>query len=93
MSLREPDDTRMEPTIEDSGVHMRDTERAPVTLWQMLVTGLLVIAILSVFFYGVTEQRNEVTGPPSQQAANSVPPPSGSETPKPTPSATVGEGH
>ncbi len=93
MSLREPDDTRIEPVIEDSGVHVRDSERAPITLWQMLVTALLVVAILSVFFYGVTEQRNEVSGPPSQQTATSVPPPSGSQTPTPTKSSTVGEGH
>lgn len=93
MSLRDPDDTRIEPIIEDGGVHVHDTERTSVTLWQMVVTGLLVIAILSVFFYGVTEQRNEVSGPPPQHAANSVPPPSGSQTPTPTPSATVGGGH
>ncbi len=93
MSLPDPENTRIEPAIEDSGIPVRDTERASITLWQMLITGLLVIAILSVFFYGVTEQRTEVSGPPQQQTANSVPPPSGSQTPAPKPSSTVGEGH
>jgi len=98
MSLREPDNTPIEPVIEDSGIHTRDTERAPVSLGQMLITGLLVIAILCIFFYGVTEQRQEVSGPP-QQTASSVPPPSGTQTQpappapaKPQPPATTGQG-
>ncbi len=100
MSLREPDNTPIEPVIEDSGIHARDTERAPVTLWQMTITALLVIAILCVFFYGMTEQRQEVSGPPQQQTASSVPPANGtpSQTSPPAPSqpksqpATTGQG-
>jgi len=101
MSLREPDNTPIEPVIQDSGIHTRDTERAPVSLGQMLITGLLVIAILCIFFYGVTEQRQEVSGPPQQQAANSVPPANGTPSQasppapsqgKPQPSETTGQG-
>jgi hypothetical protein len=72
MSMLEPENTRADRTVVDSGVHVRDS--APVTLWQMLFTGLLVIAILCFFFYGVTSQREEVTGPAQQQASTSVPP-------------------
>lgn len=94
MSLREPDNTRIdEPVIEDSGVHVRDSEHAPITLWQMTVTALLVIAILCIFFYGVTEQRDEVTGPPQRQAASSVPPANGAASPGNAQSpATTGQG-
>jgi hypothetical protein len=74
MSMPDPENTRIDHPIEDSGIHIRDTEHAPVTLWQMLITGLLVVAILTIFFYGLTEQREEVTGPPQQQAATNVPP-------------------
>jgi hypothetical protein len=74
MTFPDPENTRVDHPIEDSGIHIRDTERAPVTLWQMLITGLLVVAILTIFFYGVTEQRQETTGPGQQQAATSVPP-------------------
>ena len=98
MSLREPDNTSIEPVIEDSGIHARDTERAPMSLGQMLITGLLVIAILCIFFYGVTEQRQEVSGPPQQQASTSVPPPSGTQAQPPKKAETTGapargEGH
>jgi hypothetical protein len=109
MSLREPDNTRFdEPVLEDSGIHTRDTERAPMTLWQMTVTALLVVAILCVFFYGVTSQREEVTGPAQQQTASSVPPANGtpSQTRPPAPAqnaastqgnaqrpTTTGQGH
>jgi hypothetical protein len=95
MSLREPDNRHIdEPVIDDSGVLVRDSERAPITLGQMAMTALLVIAILCIFFYGVTEQRNEVTGPPQQQAANSVPPANGTPSPgNPPPRATTGQGH
>ena len=74
MSMLEPENTRLDRPTVDSGVYVRDTHDAPATLWQMLITGLLVIAILCVFFYGVTSQREEVTGPPQQQTASSVPP-------------------
>ncbi len=98
MSLREPDNTPIQPRLEDSGIHARDTERAPMTLGQMVITGLLVIAILCIFFYGVTEQRNEVSGPPQQQASTSVPPPSGTQAHSPGKAETTGgparsEGH
>ena len=99
MSMREPETARSpEPLIDDSGVLVRDSERAPMTLGRMTVTALLVIAILCIFFYGVTQQRNEVSGPSEQQASTSVPPPSGSQAQPPrkaetTGSATRGSGH
>jgi hypothetical protein len=74
MSMLEPENTRIDNPTVDSGVHIRDTHDAQATLWQMLITGLLVIAILCVFFYGVSSQREETTGPPQQQASTSVPP-------------------
>lgn len=88
MTFPEPENTRVDQPIEDSGIHVRDTERAPVTLWQMLITGLLVVAILTIFFYGVTEQRQEVTGPQQQQTATSVPP---AQTDS-QPASTTGQG-
>ena len=94
MSLREPDNTPIEPAVEDSGLYVRDTERASANLWQWTVTALLVIAILCIFFYGVTEQRNEVTGPSQQQTASSVPPPNGTPSPgNPPPRTTTGQAH
>ena len=67
--------TEPDPPIVDSGIHVPDPEHAPASGWQITLAAVLVVAILSVFFYGVTNQRLEVAGaaPPSQQAAN-VPP-------------------
>lgn len=62
MALPEPDNTRTDHARLDSGVHVRDTERAPATGWQIFVTSLLVLAILVVFFYGLTEQRVYIAG-------------------------------
>jgi len=90
MSLREPDNTPIEPVIEDSGIHTRDTERAPTSLGRLLITGLIVIAILCIFIYGVTEQRHETSGPPQQQASTSVPPPSGTQAQPPGKAETTG---
>ena len=75
MSFPDPENTRIDHPIEDSGIHLRDAERAPVTLWQMLITALLVVAILTIFFYGVTEQRDEVAGvqAPSRSASSVLP--------------------
>jgi hypothetical protein len=68
MSLPDPENTQIDRPIEDSGIHIRDTERAPITTWQIFITSLLVIAILCVFFYGLTEQRVEVAGAPQHNA-------------------------
>ncbi len=56
----------------DSGVHVRDSERAPATAWQIGMAAVLIIAILCVFFYGLTSQRQQVAGstPSSAQATN-----------------------
>jgi len=56
----------------DSGVRVRDSERSPASAWQIGMAAVLVIAILCVFFYGLTSQRQEVAGSaaPSTQAAN-----------------------
>ena len=70
----------VEPKIVDSGVHVRDSERAPATGAQMTLVAAVIVAILTVFFYGLNSQRNEATGPTaastgaSKQAEN-VPPP------------------
>jgi len=73
MSLPEPENTQIDRPIEDSGIHVRDTERASITTWQVFITSLLVIAILCVFFYGLTEQRVEVAGAPQQQSNIAAP--------------------
>lgn len=70
MSFEDPA-TRDRPVL-DSGVHVHDSERAPATAWQIGMVAVLVIAILCVFFYGLTSQRQEVAGStaPSAQATN-----------------------
>jgi hypothetical protein len=73
MSLPESENTQIDRPIEDSGIHVRDTERASITTWQVFITSLLVIAILCVFFYGLTEQRVEVAGAPQQQSNIAAP--------------------
>ena len=72
MSLPDPENTRIDHPIEDSGIHIRDTERAPASLWQMTIAALLVITILVIFFYGLTSQREEVAGvqPPAPTITN-----------------------
>ena len=62
MALPEPENTQIDHPTLDSGIHIRDSKTAQANLWQMVVAALLVVGILSVFFYGLTEQRNEVPG-------------------------------
>jgi len=72
-----PDRTRIEPEIVDSGVRVRDSERSPATGVQTTLVAALIVAILSVFFYGLNSQRNETTGPAAPsgaQQAQNVPP-------------------
>jgi len=72
-----PNRNAPEPEILDSGVHVRDSERAPATGAQTTLVAILVVAILSVFFYGLNSQRNETTGPAAPsgaQQAQNVPP-------------------
>jgi hypothetical protein len=59
MALPEPENTKIDHAKLDSGIHIRDSEAAQASLWQVFITALVVVAILTVFFYGVTEQRNE----------------------------------
>ena len=60
MSFEDPA-TPDRPTL-DSGVQVRDSERAPASAWQIGMAAVLVIAILCVFFYGLSSQRQEVAG-------------------------------
>ena len=72
MTIQTPDRTRpIEPEIVDSGVHVRDSERAPATGAQMTLVAALIVAILCVFFYGLNSQRNETTGPTASSPASS----------------------
>lgn len=75
MAVEEPEIVTLEPPVVDSGIHVADPEDNPASGWQITLAAILVVAILSVFFYGVTNQRLEVAGstPASQQATN-VPP-------------------
>ena len=63
MALPEPENTKIDHAKLDSGIHIRDSEAAQASLWQVFITALVVVAILTVFFYGVTEQRNEEVHP------------------------------
>jgi len=60
MSFEDP--AKPDHPVIDSGVHVRDAERAPATAWQIGMVAVLVVAILCVFFYGLTSQRQEVAG-------------------------------
>jgi hypothetical protein len=91
MSLPDPENTRIDHPRVDSGVHIRDSERAPATPWQMFVVGLLVIALLCVFFYGLTEQRTEVAGTPQENSSVAAPAGQATQsanTPAPPPATT-----
>ncbi|MGN6573800.1 MAG: hypothetical protein ACTHLO_20525 [Pseudolabrys sp.] len=85
-----------EPEIVDSGVHVRDSERAPATGAQMTLVGALIAVILFVFFYGLNSQRNETVAPAtassssSQQAQNV--PPSETQTKEQGKAQTTGQG-
>ena len=72
MTVEEIQSLNAEPPVVDSGISVRDPEVAPASGWQITLAAVLVVAILSVFFYGVSNQRLEVAGstPSSQQAAN-----------------------
>jgi hypothetical protein len=68
MAVEQPE--RSEREIVDSGVHISDTERSGMSAWQVLMAAALIVAILCVFFYGLTNQRVEVAGstpPPATQ--------------------------
>lgn len=72
-----PRRTPAEPEIVDSGIHVRDSERAPATGVHTTLVAALIVAILCVFFYGLNSQRNETTGPAAPagaQQAQNVPP-------------------
>ena len=75
MSMQEPmqePERTTEPEILDSGVHVRDTEHARASGAQIGVTVLAVIAILSLFFWGVNNQRTEIAGSESTQATTAA---------------------
>lgn len=92
MSLPDPENTRIDHPTTDSGIHIRDSDQAPATPWQMFVAALVVIAILCVFFYGLTEQRTEVAGAPNQNSNIAAPLGQDTQTaaPKPTSATTTG---
>lgn len=70
MAPQQPENAQTDHPVEDSGIHVRDTERAPASAWQIVTAAVLVVAILCVFFYGITNQRVQVAGstppPPTQ---------------------------
>ena len=89
MTFHEPENsTDIDRPIVDSGVHVRDTEHAPASSTQITLVAVLVVAILCVFFYGLTSQRQEVAGAsaPAQQAQH-VPPAQTQQKP-----STTGQG-
>ena len=86
--LQEPENVNPDHAVVDSGIHVRDSEAAPANGWQITMVAVLIVAILCVFFYGLTSQRQEVAGPsaPAQQATN-VPSSQAQKTP-----STTGQG-
>jgi len=75
MAVEEPNIVNAEPPVVDSGIPVADPDTTPASGWQITLAAILVVAILSVFFYGVSNQRLEVAGstPPSPQATNMPP--------------------
>ena len=60
----------------DSGVQVRDSERAPATAWQVGMAAVLIVAIFGVFFYGMASQREQVAGSTARAAvATNIPAP------------------
>jgi len=75
MAVEEPNIVNAEPPVVDSGIPVADPDTTPASGWQITLAAILVVAILGVFFYGVSNQRLEVAGstPPSPQATNMPP--------------------
>lgn len=61
-----------DPVIVDSGVHVRDSEHARASGIQIGLTFLAVIAILSIFFYGLNNQRTEIAGSETTQTTTAA---------------------
>ncbi|WP_162826757.1 hypothetical protein [Pseudolabrys taiwanensis] len=68
MTMQDPERGQAEPEIIDSGVHVRDSERGKASTGQIALTACAIIAILAVFFWGVSNQRTEIAGSESTQA-------------------------
>ena len=60
MAVEEPNIVNAEPPVVDSGIPVADPDTTPASGWQITLAAILVVAILSVFFYGVSNQRLEV---------------------------------
>lgn len=98
MTVEEIQNLNAEPPVVDSGISVPDPEQTAASGWQITLAAALVVAILSVFFYGVTNQRLEVAGskPAAQQASNvpparSAPPATASTSTKTARSSTTGQ--
>ena len=69
MTIQESEHVNPDHAVVDSGIHVRDSETAPANGWQITMVGILIVAILCVFFYGLTSQRQEVAGPSTSAPA------------------------
>jgi hypothetical protein len=103
MTMHEPDRTD-EPEVIDNAVHVPDPETEKAGGTQIAIVAVAIVVILSIFFYALNNQRNEVappqtasTGaapvnpgasPPAAQAPSDQKPP----TPGNAPSIATGQG-
>jgi hypothetical protein len=58
-----PHDDQELTETEDNAVHLSDPDTGNASPFQIGVVGIALIAILTIFFYGVNSQRTEVTAP------------------------------
>jgi hypothetical protein len=71
MSVHEPN--RIEqPEVIDNAVHVPDPETEKAGGTQIAIVAVAIVVILSIFFYGLSNQRNEVAAP--QTAASGAAP-------------------
>jgi hypothetical protein len=60
------------PEVIDNAVHIEDPEANKAGGTQIAIVAVAIVAILSIFFYGLNNQRTEVSGP--QTAATGAAP-------------------
>jgi hypothetical protein len=62
MTLHEPNRSE-EPEVIDNAVHVPDPEANRAGGTQIAIVAVAIVVILSIFFYGVNNQRTEVAAP------------------------------
>jgi hypothetical protein len=72
MTLEPERDNDNEKEILDSGVHVRDSERSAASVMQITVAAVAIVAILSLFFWGVNHQSEQIAGSEATQATTAA---------------------